>query len=160
MNILWGVLGFCGIEIHVAALETPAWSHTSIPSPLSFPQCPSQLQHRAERALHPPGQEGEPSCFTSHQVSVVFLFADKQEQSISCQWSSSIFCEWFLGEECGVWFIIPSRRGEGSCKSHLRLLPAAPWNQQSCWEVQGRWRSRSLCRDHRRGKHRLAGIES
>ena len=34
-------------------------------------------------------------------------------------------------------FYIHNGRDEGSCKSHLRLLPAAPWDQQRCWRVQG-----------------------
>lgn len=40
---------------------------------------------------------------------------------------------WLMG---GLSYI-HNGRGEGSCKSPLRWLPAAPWDQQSRWRVQG-----------------------
>lgn len=136
MNILWRVLGFHGIKIHVAALETPVRSHMSHSLPSVWPTVPIAAAAQSRGSRRPQRRREPNHRSTLRQVSVVFLFGGKWESSVLCQWSCSIFWEWFLDGKCVACFI-HNRRGEGSRKSRLRLFPAAPWDQQSCWRAQG-----------------------
>lgn len=134
MNIWWGVLGFCGIKIHIAAVETPAWSQSCIHCPcLSL-----SAHHSTEHRGHCIPQGSRNPAHISFQHLSFFVVNRNTASCISGVSPCSVG-----GLRWGMWglFYI-NRRGKGCCKSHLRLLPAAPRDQQSCWEVQGCWRSR------------------
>lgn len=135
MNIWWGVLGFCGIKIHIAALETPAWSqsciHCSCLSLSAHHSCSTEHRgHCIPQGSRNPAHISFQQFFLVLNRNTAFCISGVSPYSVG-------------GLRWGMWglFYI-NRRGEGSCKSHLRLLPAAPRDQQSCWEVQGCWRSR------------------
>lgn len=118
MNILWGVLGFLWCQNTRCSLG----GSSREPQEHSLPSvCPSVPITAAA-----PSSGGTPSPQDTqlHHLTPACrrgFLGDKQEQGILCQWSSSLSCEGFLGEECGVCFTDPNRRGEGSCKSHLRF---------------------------------------
>lgn len=167
MNILWRVLGFHGIKIHVAALETPVWSHMSHSLPSVWPAAPIAAAAETGGVPSSPKAGGspflpeEPSHWsTLHQVSVVFLFGGKWGKSILCQWSSYVFWEWILDGKCGACLIYTTGEARGFAKAVWDGSRQHRGIDKAAGESRGCWRSRSLCRNRRSGKHRLVGTES